>query len=500
MPQSEWIPAPPPASALVESLRGVGYSLPTALADLVDNSIAARATRIGIECHWNGSSSWVAITDDGVGMDERQLITAMTLGGRDPREMRAESDLGRFGLGLKTASFSQCRHLTVGSVAGGHPFVAKRWDLDFIQQKGGEWPLLNGIPLGTEDAFHEIRERGHGTTVLWTALDRIPGTDDPDHIKAQDAFLEAIDRTNAYLAMVFHRYVDARTGIRICINGRQVRAWDPFMEFHSATYQRPEEHISGPDGAIKVKGFVLPHKDRLTATEFEEGAGPEGWTAQQGFYVYRNRRMLMAGTWLGLGVGRSWTKDEAHRLARIRLDIANSSDEGWGIDIKKSVARPPQALRKRLRTIAEDLRQEARRVFVHRGTYGNRPTAQDLQPVWQAQTNAKGTIYRIDRDHPVVRRGLEGATADVEQMLRVIEETVPMQRIWLDTTEEKSAGIQPFEGVDPADLQILAESIFRHYRERVGMSAQDAVKRLSQTEPFNLYPEIVDAIAAGTEL
>ena len=112
---------------------------------------------------------------------------------------------------------------------------------------------------------------------------------------------------------------------------------------------------------------VLPHKDQLTAQQEQSAAGPDGWTAQQGFYVYRNARLLVAGSWLGLGQGRSWTKEEAHRLARIRLDLPNSVDRDWKIDIRKSIARPPAAIRARLGRLAEDTRRRARDVFAHRG-------------------------------------------------------------------------------------------------------------------------------------
>ena len=104
---------PSDASAMGEAMRAYGYNLATALADLIDNSIAAGSRKVWLRCEWAGSSSWISVTDDGSGMAEKELVNAMRLGSTNPTSKRAKSDLGRFGLGLKTASFSQARRLTV---------------------------------------------------------------------------------------------------------------------------------------------------------------------------------------------------------------------------------------------------------------------------------------------------------------------------------------------------------------------------------------------------
>src|SRR5262249_14738085 len=152
----------------------------------------------------------------------------------------------------------------------------------------------------------------------------------------------------------------------------RIGSWDPFMESHPATIRTPVETIPHDSGAIFIQGFVLPHRDKLLPKDMEHGAGPSGWNAHQGFYVYRNRRMLVGGGWLGLGSGKLWTQEEHYRLARIQVDIPNSQDLEWQIDIKKSTARPPVWLRDRLKSLAERVRAQAREVFAHRGSYGVR--------------------------------------------------------------------------------------------------------------------------------
>lgn len=156
---------------------------------------------------------------------------------------------------------------------------------------------------------------------------------------------------------------------------------------------------------------------------------PDGWTAQQGFYVYRNQRLLVAGSWLGLGQGRSWTKEEAHRLARIRLDIPNTADSEWKIDIRKSIARPPVTIRMSLTRIAEDTRARARRIFACRGQVTRLGDTEEVVQAWRSEHLKSGVRYRIDSDHPAIRSVLDDAGSllpQISAMLRVIEETISL--------------------------------------------------------------------------
>ncbi len=188
------------------------------------------------------------------------------------------------------------------------------------------------------------------------------------------------------------------------------------------------------------RGYVLPHRDRFKIqNDYERAGGPDGWTAQQGFYIYRQKRLLSAGGWLGLGGSRAWTRDESSRLARLRIDIPNSADSDWRIDIRKSVARPPDAIRKRLQRLAEDVRKEAREIFVHRGTYGARAPQAEVKRIWTINTTGNGRRYKIDRQHDVaalVRRRLPSdSRALLDALFDLIERTVPIDRVWLDVTE-----------------------------------------------------------------
>lgn len=483
--------APPRAAAMVEALRGLGYSTETAMADLIDNSISAGASRVEIDFNWHGTDSWVAIRDNGLGMSDAELDTAMRLGEKNPLHHRDEADLGRFGLGLKTASFSQARRLTVYSLKDGETSCL-RWDLDVLAHgNGADWSLLEGAHEGSKGKLVIPGNGHHGTVVLWENLDRMVSST----CRKQD-FLDLIDRVERHLSMIFHRFMDGSgRSIELLLNGQKVSPWDPFLSTHSATWRSPEFSIGEGNLRILAQAFVLPHKDRLSDNEYLDAGGPEGWHSQQGFYIYRGRRLILAGSWLGLGRGRSWPKDESHRLARIRLDILNSSDADWKIDIRKSSAQPPAMLREHLTKLAEDVRNRARKVFMHRGqSIIATGRGEGYTQVWRSIESPSGRRYQIDREHPAVKAIVDDARIGregLESLLRMLEDTIPVQRIWLEASEvdyqDKHAH------VDPPDMAVLGmlETLYHNLVTKGGMSPDSAKDKLLNTEPFDLYPDTV---------
>lgn len=483
--------APPHAMAMLESLRGLGYSTAAALADIIDNSISAGAKDVHVEFVWNGAESRISIADNGRGMTDTELESAMRLGDRNPLDIRTANDLGRFGMGLKTASFSQCRRLTVKSIKNGAESCL-RWDLDELaaNPKGG-WLLFEG-PAKESHPFMTILTGAHsGTLVLWELMDRVV-TDG----YTVDNFNDLIDAVESHLAMVFHRLLQGpHARLKLQLNGRPVSAWDPFMSGHPAKpWTSPITNHPNSYGNVAVQCHVLPHRDKLTTTEFDENSGPEGWTAQQGFYVYRNERLLVAGGWLGLGNSRAWNREEAHRLARIRLDIPNTADADWKIDVRKSTARPPVSLRPWLMSLAENTRERARRVFAYRGTPSPAQGKEPIEQAWRIDRLKSGMRYKIDQNHPSVAAVLASAgklQPLIHSMLRVIEETVPVQRIWLDTAENKETPRTGFEGEPNAAIIEVASILFNDLIERKGLSIEEARKSMLRTEPFQKYPSLV---------
>jgi len=496
--------ANPNPCALVESLRSVGYNLPTAVADIVDNSVSAQASVIHINFHWAGSESWISILDNGLGMNEVGLFEAMRPGTKNPIELRDPNDLGRFGLGLKTASFSQCRQVTVWSKENNDEVAGRRWDLDYVS-KHNEWRLQKGFEHQGIQALKDLEVSDSGTLVLWEKLDRLVDDGPADSEEAHQRFLSLIEDVKDYLSMIFHRLIEGnvtprRNPLKIYVNGltpqHALIPWNPFeISQNTNSQESPVEIINYLGHQIRIKGYVLPHKDRLTEQEYIRGGGHRGWVAQQGFYIYRNDRILLAGDWLKLGRGRPWPKEEQFKLARLSVDIPNALDLEWSLDVKKSTARPPPRLRGRLTGLAENIRSDAKDVFKHRGQYGPRPANPTLviEKPWESKERGGHIVYKINRKHPLVKsvsKKLGPLKEDMESLLRLVEETVPVQRIWLDTAESELDHAIPYENIDE---NLILDDMRRTYNFlRQTIKDPSSVRAyLSATEPFNRYQNLL---------
>jgi hypothetical protein len=490
---------PPAPSCILESLRGLGYTLPTAIADLIDNSITARATDVDIHVEWLGKQSWISITDNGHGMDDSALESAMRLGARDPRAERGSHDLGRFGLGLKTASFSQGRRLTVASKTVGGSVSCLRWDLDLLQSgMDQEWTLFEGPTEGSEIRIAQLAAMQSGTVVVLEKLDRIVS----DQFQSDD-LLRLLDDLESHLAMVFHRILaPEKRGLRLRLNGRIVKGWDPFLLGHPSKALESTEYSLFDGSPIRAQQHVLPHRDLLSADEFKKAAGPGGWIQQQGLYVYRNQRLLVAGGWLGLGEGgRIWTRDEPHRLARIRLDIANSEDADWKIDVRKSTATPPSRLRRQLVRLVSEARMEARRAFAGRGVIVRTETRDGprMPAPWNSVRTGSGISYKIARDNDLVASILDRAgplKLDLLAMFRLLEATLPVQSIWIDTAEERETPRTGFTDAPDNEVMETLQALFRSLTKFGKLTSEEACDRLLRTPPFGAYAHLISILAS----
>ena len=487
---AEYDLANPGAAELLESLRAFGYDLPTALADIIDNSISAEARNIWIDMQWHGQGSRVLIRDDGRGMAEDELRQAMKPGSLSPLATRAPNDLGRFGLGMKTASISQCRCLTVLSKTKASVPALRRWDLDYIASTGtGEWRLLKKMDLLTAEDHDLLAQQNSGTILFWDQLDTLVGGAGNDDEVAQKHFRERADAVKHHLSMVFHRFLKGRGAIKIHMNGREIEPWDPFLEDVDFTDPQTAETLVAGDEKVEVKPFILPHHSRITPDQHQAAAGPKGWNAHQGFYIYRNRRLLVAGDLLGLGM----QKEEHFKLARIRIDLANSADLQWQIDVKKSRARPPAALRRDLLRIARTTRARASSIYRHRGKVLQRQLGDKEAFLWIHLIKHGKSFYKINRDHPLVQKVLEGADerAPLQALFSLIEHTIPAPLIVINNAETPDAFGQPFEGA-ATELKKAMAAVFDAMVE-AGRDRAEAARALLTMEPFNNHPDMVTA-------
>jgi len=458
---------------LIESMRDIGYTLETALADIVDNSITAGARSIRIQAETSPDCAFISVSDDGRGMTESELIEAMRPGSRSPRDERTEDDLGRFGLGLKTASFSQCRRLTVVSACQG-TVSAARWDLDLVAE-ADDW--LVELPDDLEGIPGVDRLGASGTLVVWEKLDRLIEPDSPDGGEAH--FIQRLDVARQHLELVFHRFLSAPgTGrVQISMNERPLEPLDPFHSGHGATIAGPREVIQVAGMRVEVQAFTLPHHAKVTPAEWERYAGPNGYLRSQGFYVYRARRLIVHGTWFGLA-----RQTELTKLARVRIDVPNGLDAAWKIDVKKASAQPPSPVRERLRRIIETIGATSRRVYTARG---RKLISDERLPVWSRIQEQGEIAYRVNDEHPVLIDFRSRLPADLQddfrRVIELVSAALPMDALFADLGGDP----EQVRGNQVSDETLAhAVRVARGQLTAAGVSLEDITDMLSVTEPF----------------
>ncbi len=401
MSERTYVDLAPSPSALVESLRDIGYSVDTAIADVIDNSITAESKRIDVRFSWNSGDPWVAILDDGSGMDETELIAAMRFGSMSPLEVRSSSDLGRFGLGLKTSSFSQCRCLTVLSKKDGAVNCCQ-WDLDeILNSSKNQWllRLISGSDIAKKPILKTLKTEyfdgiESGTMVLWQRIDRL----DTGIIKKnkEAKFNGVLNAARCHLELVFHRFLSPDSGkskTQIYFNKSSLDAFDPFNSGRATLL--PDENFRCEGETIHVQPYVLPRHNKVKSqAEWKKYAGQLGYLHEQGFYVYRNRRLIIKGTWFRL-----MPKAELTKLLRVKVDIPNSLDHLWKIDVKKSHAFPPYGIRSELDRIIGKIEISGKRVYKEEG---RRLTSAVKEPAWNRIATDNQVIYDINKEHPLL--------------------------------------------------------------------------------------------------
>lgn len=478
--------AGPNAASLMQSLRAFGYDISTAIADLIDNSITAQASIISINFEWNNGNPLITIADNGCGMTETELFEAMKTGSKNPLDERSSDDLGRFGLGLKTASFSQCKRMTVATKKEDQVSV-RCWDLDIVTTENA-WILLKTASANACKLIAEhFNKNANGTIVIWEKLDRIvPGTSINDE-EYQNAYLSYARAVKDHIAVVFSAYMHGARKVQFYLNNRIVQMWDPFMSDNTCTTRMPTESLFVNGYEVKVKPYILPHQSKLSVEEFNNNAGLHGWNAQQGFYIYRNNRLIVAGDWLIPGM----EKLEQYRLARIRVDIGNETDSEWNIDVRKSIAVPPISIQKELKRIAAVAQRESSKIYRYRGKKLARTGKKEQCFVWHQNVRHGKIGYKINRNHPIIKNLLQSDVSNqIKQLINLIEETIPVPMIISDYSEKTKEMLNPFEDRRMDEFDEMIGTLYEMYRS-YGCSPSEAVENIANTEPYIYSPEKV---------
>jgi len=442
--------AAPYAAALVEGHRDFGYNLQTALADVIDNAITAGAGKVELIADTVSDEPWIAVADNGCGMSEAELVEAMRLGSKNPTDHREAHDLGRFGLGLKSASFSQCRSLTVLTRRDGVTSCA-RWDLDRIAERN-DWALellddIEAIP--TNDLLPDT-----GTVVVWQKLDRLSGGYTNDQAKRARHINAELAGAERHLRLVFHRFLERRKPrLNLLLNGRSLDPIDPMASDHPATQKDPEDPLQLKGGLVKVRCHTLPHHKRMERDEWDELGGPDGHLKSQGLYVYREDRLIIAGGWLGLA-----RQAELTKLCRIAVDIPNTMDSEWKIDVKKASAQLPPVVRERLRKVVERFVGTSKRTYRAKG---RKLVDETRHPIWNRVKTDGQITFRPNLGHPVFQAfegQLPGELVEgFERCMRLVGSGLPVEALHADLVGNAEA-VTP-EMMDMADLEAMVRAL-----------------------------------------
>ena len=476
-----YINLPPDAASLMESTRAIGYSLPTAVADIIDNSIAAQAARV--EIFYSATEKYVAILDDGCGMNSDELTRAMKYGGISPFATRDKNDLGRFGLGMKTASLSQCEVLTVVAKKDDN-ISARRWDLNTIRQTNC-WSLIN---LTTEELkdipqVNLLENLSSGTLVVWQELDRmLQGNGEIEKLLP-----EKMNEVRDHLSLVFHRYLSGEEGLKklsISVNNLPVEPSDPFL-IHRNTKRLPYDTIpiegSPP---IKYAGYILPYPSKLKATDRKLLGITDDLQRNQGFYIYRNKRLIVWGTWF-----RRARKETLSQLARIQIDIPPAFDSLWVLDVKKSAAVPPAVVSQRFNAIIANLADKSKGAFKYRGAL---ETDKKFQHVWnRRKTRDKEIVYEINDEHPVFLRLIEKFPAceqNFRNLLKLIAAELPITNLTLDLRGGDAEIKNPALYSEDKARQLIAVFIDGLMKTEVNKFLDS----LAKDDVFKNYPQLIE--------
>ena len=476
------IPLVPDASRLMSSIRHIGYSFETAIADLLDNSIAAGSTHINID-FWNQPTPYLYILDDGSGMTAEELIQAMRYGSSNPSEKRTATDLGRYGLGLKTASLSQCKRLLVATKKNG-VLSCCRWDLQTIcEENASDWPLqiLSQEEIRDIQGISELEKLDHGTLVHWSSIDFGGGKNKAD-------FDEQMENAKNHIALVFHRFLRGEDGIKqihIFVNKAATEPRDPFLQHtpgKRGALCKAQQALSIDGNNLSIAAYLLPYDSEMTMTQREALGTKKGLRRTQGFYIYRNKRLLTQGGWFGIKA-----QGEFYKFARVKVDLSNDSDEQWSLDVKKSIAIPPKTVRDILVNYISSVAQQSADVSRAHAT-GEKAHLSDEQLLWNALQNEEGVIVnvRINREFPAIKRLLE-QNPSLSSIFDLLEKTIPVDAIY-----HTRAADRVLENQSPINQDKVLEA-FRALLVTVpdGIQRTQMFDQLITCDPFSIHAQFI---------
>lgn len=415
----------PSADLFIQSMRHMGYNLNTAVADIIDNSIAAGAKNIDI-FFMSGRKPSLMIVDDGYGMTTEKLYEALTFAYMSPSDVRQHDDLGRFGLGLKTASLSQAKKLTVITSVDSSISCAQ-WDVDYIIETK-KWLLkvldVKDIEGLTENILEKITP--HGTVVIWNEIDKLEAVGEDNRLGINEILINLKE----HLSLIYHKYLSKSftdTPVSLKLNNNDIIPFDPFLSDNLHTVHQPVEKISLGGSSVTLQTHILPHYSKLSKPEEKMLREKSNLLENQGLYIYRNNRLVVWGSWFGLA-----RKSETTKLARVEVNFDNTTDTMWDIDIKKSTVNLPRVVTERLREVIDRIKDSSGRVVKSRV---QKKRFNDDRP-WHRVKSRDAILYKVNREYTAYTEFEKQLNSEQKRTLNIIidiiESSLPVHSIYSD--------------------------------------------------------------------
>ena len=414
----------PDPISLLESNRNLGYSIEEAISDLIDNSISAEATNVSYEIHPNNGKPYFLLKDNGIGMSnlDNELVDSFRLGSKNPLDERDPNDLGRFGFGMKTASLSQARILTVITKKKGYNTLAFSLDLNFIRDNG-KWLLKKIDDDFYKAEFDFLKDLDSGTIIRWDDWDRAP--------KSENDLLSLNSQINDYLSVCFHRFIEK--GISISCHDYSLESCSPIPSGEGAEFY--SEIILDKNNKAKQTSYILQHpknweENYENINRFNSFRLFNGFERQQGIYIYRCDRLLTPqGGWLGL-----LKKGNAAKFARVVIDYPNDADALWSLDITKTNASIPFEFKREIKKLIDKTKKKSVTKIVSGNRNIKRSLSQTHSNIWKISDEKEFNSYKyiIDNNHPILRGLIDEKKIkekDLNFLLKLISENLPVAKI-----------------------------------------------------------------------
>lgn len=428
----------PPPVFFIKSISEQGYSLSTAISDLIDNSITAGATRVELLIDIKRTPIKLYIADNGSGMSSNDLTSNMRFPSADLDVQRSGIDLGRFGLGLKTASFSQSRNYTVISKTKDTTFEGRTWDVEYLKHTN-DWSLIinSQNDLNTllsefsvvSNNFHEHSDNFKvSTLVVWANLYKL------ERLLKKDEINDELKNLRSHLGLVYHRYIQSNK-LQIRLNNQLIESFEPFLHDISGVQTVSEHFWQTSNSYIKFQGIILPKRSAAEAMVPGSIWAPQGRTLEelQGIYVYRNERLINFGGWL-----RTIPKSIYLQFARIRIDITNINDHEFQLNVAKSSINIPFGLKRAMADMVTHVAAQAAK------EYRERLVSKVIRPagtskglsLFVKEIGASGPKLKINREFELFRLLGQKLSPDQDDILKALIVLVEnkLNEIWKGDT------------------------------------------------------------------